>query len=88
MNIIEKLYRNKILPFGEIHFESEERVELSEKLDKAEKKLLEAFPECSKLFEQYVDAQMESMDFENYGEFLLGFKIGAQIMLEVLQDIK
>ena len=38
-----------------------ERVELPGKLDKAEKKLLEAFPKCAKLFEQYVDAQMESI---------------------------
>jgi hypothetical protein len=53
----------------------------------AEAELLAAYPQIRELFDKYQSAQIDLISINNRQEFVNGFRIGAQMMLEMLKPI-
>ena len=88
MSIIEDMYDGKIMPFGEINIMTDDYRKAADKLYKSETEILERFPEIKPFLEKYQDAQMKINAISFYHEFEVGFRVGAQIMLEALRPIE
>ncbi len=85
MSIIKNMYDGKIMPFGEMNIMTDDYRKAVDKLCKSETEILERFPEVKPFLEKYQDAQMKVNVISFYNEFEVGFRIGAQIMLEVFR---
>ena len=59
-----------------------------ERLLEAETELLKAFPDCRELLDEYQSAEINLADLANRYEFSKGFRLGAQLVLEMLKPIK
>ena len=87
-NILDELYESglfhltKITDVGEVYREAMER------LFKAENELLKAFPDCRELLNEYQAAGIAQIDLSNRYEFIQGFRLGAQLVLEMFKPIK
>ena len=57
-------------------------------ISKAESELLSTYPQIRELFEKYQNAQIELITLDNRREFINGFRIGAQIALEMVKGIE
>ena len=88
MTLLEALYRGKIGFFGELHISSKKYSQALHNVAAAEQKLLEQYPECSELFVAFRDQQMELISISEYEQFLLGFRAGAQLMMEMLMPLE
>lgn len=85
-SIIEDMYNGNLKPFGEINSKFAE--DIAEKLVEEEHDILKQFPECKEAFEKYLN---NSNYFENkfaYNQFLMGVRVGAQLILEMIYPIK
>lgn len=87
-SIIEGMYSGTLRPLGEVHTQSAERTERIKNLQTAEQDFVEQFPECRAAFEKYLAENAEFESASAYEQFLLGFRTGAQLMLEMLQPIE
>lgn len=87
MNIIEEMYNGDLFPVSTYAHSSEEYRKAIDELVAAESELLKAFPQIRTLFDKYQSAQIAIININNRQEFLNGFKIGAQMMLEMLKPI-
>ena len=88
MTLLEALYRGKTGFFGELHFNSTEYSHALHDTSAAEQKLLQQHPECRELFAVYREEQMKLVSISEYEQFLLGFRAGAQLMLEMLGPLE
>jgi len=87
-SIIEKLYYGNIHPIMEVQLLHNECNQKAKEFMELEKKILQKYPKAKKLFEKYGDAQAEHTDMYGYQQFLLGMRMGAQIMMELLEPIE
>ena len=87
MNIIEKMYNGDLFPIGTNDHYSQEYKNAMNKLVDAETELIKDYPQVKELFQKYQDAQIELISINNRQEFLNGFRIGAQIVLEMVKPI-
>ena len=87
-NILDELYDcnlfhlTRITDIGDVYRKAMER------LLKAETELLNAFPDCRELLDEYQSAEIDLTDLSNRYEFGKGFRLGAQLVLEMLKPIK
>ena len=56
-------------------------------LTSAEAELLAAYPQIRELFDKYQSAQIDLISINNRQEFVNGFRVGAQMMLEMLKAV-
>ena len=87
-NIIEELYDSDLFHLTELETVSKEYKSVLDKLIKTEAKITESFPQCKSLFEEYQTANIALHNLSNRNEFVVGFRTGAQIVLEMLKPIK
>ena len=87
-NIIEEMYNGDLFPSGKLNPDDNEYSKALDSLVEAENALLEAYPEIRELFTAYQNAQIAIINISNRMEFVNGFKIGAQIALEMTKPIK
>ena len=59
-----------------------------DQLVKAEAELLRAFPDSKEVLDAYQSADIDLHSITNRTELIRGVKIGAQLMLEMLNPIK
>ena len=59
-----------------------------DRLVKAEAELKKAFPDSSDILDEYQTADIELHNLSNRNEFRKGFKVGAQLVLEMIKPIK
>lgn len=88
MELLERLYRGKIGYFGEIRIENADYAAAGKRMIEAEKQLIEKHPEIEALFEEYQAIHSEVINKSEYEKFALEFRIGAQLMLEMLKPIE
>jgi len=88
MNIIEEMYSGDLFPIGTYDHCSQEYKNAMDKLVDAETELLKDYPQVKVLFQKYQDAQIELISINNRQEFVNGFRIGVQIMVETFGYIK
>ena len=55
---------------------------------KAEQELLQAYPEIREMLNIYQSAQLSLFSHTSYQEFVMGFQMGAQMMLEIFEPLK
>jgi len=66
----------------------EEYKEALDRLVKAETELLKAFPDSKEILDTYQSADIDLHSITNRAEFIRGVKVGAQLILEMLNPIK
>lgn len=88
MNIIEEMYSSNLFPIDIYDHSSEEYKKIMNKLTTAEAELLAAYPQIRELFDKYQSAQFDLISINNRQEFVNGFRVGAQMMLDMLKKIE
>ena len=87
-NILDELYDcnlfhlTRITDIGDVYRKAMER------LLKAETELLKSFPDCRELLDEYQSAEIDLTDLANRYVISKGFRLGAQLVLEMLKPIK
>ena len=87
MNIIEEMYNGDLFPVGTYEHSSKEYKKIMNELTSAEAELLAAYPQIRELFDKYQSAQIDLISINNRQEFVNGFRVGAQMMLEMLKAV-
>lgn len=87
-NLIKAIYYGDIPPLWELDTRTAEYNEKSKKMQKIWEEIVKKFPDTEELLEQYRTAHYESENIMGYQQFLLGMKVGAQLMIELLQPIE
>lgn len=86
-DIIRELYYGDIT-LGEMLIKTKEFNAKRKKIVTAEEKLLEKFPEIRDAIEDYLFERAGMDTVSEYQQFLLGFRTGAQLMLEMLKPLE
>ena len=84
MNIIEEMYNGDLFPVGTYSHESKEYKNAIDALVAAEAELLKTYPQIKEVFDRYQSAQIELISVNNRQEFVNGFRIGAQMVMEMI----
>ena len=87
MNIIEEMYNGDLFPVGSNSHNNKEYRKVISDISKAESELLKAYPKARVLFERYQNAQIDLITIDNKREFVNGFRIGAQMVMEIMKAI-
>ena len=66
----------------------EEYKKAMDSLVAAETELLNTYPQIRELFDKYQSAQFELISINNRQEFVNGFRIGGQVVMEMLRSIE
>lgn len=89
MKMIEDLFFGNYIPFEMPSINHEEWRELIRKLSEKEKPLRDSMTEEQiKLFEEYREQHLDVTISELRDAFIRGFRMGARVMLEVLEEEK
>ena len=86
MNIIEEMYNGDLFPIGTYCNSSKEYKKAMDKLVAAETELLNSYPQIRELFDKYQSAQIELVSINNRQEFVNGFRIGGQMVMEIIKN--
>lgn len=87
MNILEELYYGNIVPNEKCAKLDDEVKELLKLLNRNEEKLLVTFSEEQKInFEKYKDCNREISEISEREIFLNGFRMGARIIIDVVNN--
>ena len=88
-NILDELYDLDLFHITEIaDVGSEYKAAMDNRLLKAETELLIAFPDCKTMLDEYKSVDIDLHNLSNRNEFHKGFKVGAQLVLEMIKPIK
>lgn len=87
-NILDELYDYDLFHLTEIEdMDGAYRAAL-DRLVKAESELRKAYPDSTDILDEYQLADIDLHNLSNRNEFRKGFKVGAQLVLEMLKPIK
>ena len=87
MKLLEKLYREEA--FSSLSDTREWEVQyhqLMKEIRAVESEMFEKFPEMQELFNRFQDTQGKINGITLYHEFETGFRVGAKLMAEILED--
>ena len=87
-NILDELYDSGLFHLTRISDVGDVYRKAMERLLEAETELLKAFPDCRELLDEYQSAEIDLTDLANRYEFSKGFRLGAQLVLEMLKPLK
>ena len=87
-NILDELYDCGLFHLTEIIDDNDDHKKAMDRLHKAESEMLKAFPDCKALLDEYQSAECDLSALSNGYEFCKGFRVGAQLILEILRPIK
>ena len=87
-NILDELYDSGLFHLTKITDVGDEYRKKMEQLLKVETELLKVFPDCEDLLNDFQSAEIDLQALSNRYEFTVGFKVGAQLVLEMLKPIK
>lgn len=88
MNVIEQLYNTDTFQIFRIDPADEEYHRLLEDTIKAEEDLINTFPDALELFIKYQDTSGAIDSLCRRKDFINGFRLGAQFVLEMLKPVK
>ncbi len=83
-SIISKLYYGEINPCEKPAPNTERFKKNRDTIRNTEEKLLEQFPKCKELLNDYTDALRIEAQLESEADFARGFRLGVLIMLDVM----
>ena len=87
-NILDELYDYDLFHLTEIEDMDGSYKAALDRLVKAEAELKKAFPDSADILDEYQSADIELHNLSNRNEFRKGFKVGAQLVLEMIKPIK
>lgn len=87
-NILDELFDSGLFRLTKITDVGDEYRNKMEQLLKVETELLKAFPDCRELLDEYQQAEIDLTNLSNRYEFGKGFRLGAQLVLEMIKPIK
>lgn len=87
-NILDELYDYDLFHLTEIEDMDGSYKAAIDRLVKAEVKLKKAYPVNDEILDEYQSADIELHNLSNRNEFRKGFKVGAQLVLEMIKLIK
>ena len=87
-NILDELYDYDLFHLTEIEDTDGAYKAALDRLIKAETELKKAFPDSADILDEYQTADIELHNLSNRNEFRKGFKVGAQLVLEMIKPIK
>lgn len=87
-NILDELYDYDLLHLTEIEDMDGSYKAALDRLVKAEAELTKAYPDNDEILNEYQSADIELHNLSNRNEFRKGFKVGAQLVLEMIKPIK
>lgn len=87
MNILKGLFFGSQVPFDEVDVSYSEYYRAGDKVDEIKAKILKRYPDLVQLMDDYTNAQMEQTNLGAYHHFSVGFRAGAQLMLEMLKEL-
>ena len=85
MNILEEMYESDLFNFTNTDDMGDDFHETLSRLLKAEQRLVETYPDCKAMFEEYQAAEMDLNHIGHRHEFIKGFIAGAKIIMEILK---
>ena len=85
-NIINKLYYGEICPCEKPAPNTKRCIDNRDLICSTEEQLLDRFPECKVLLDQYTDALHVETQLECEADFERGFRLGALMILEILRQ--
>lgn len=85
MGILKYMYSGKSGYFGENRIDTPEYIKCLSKLTELEAELLNRYPYITDLLNQFQNIQSEANSIAEYEMFAAGFRLGAQLMLEMLR---
>ena len=85
-SIINKLYYGEICPCEKPAPNTKRCIDNRELICSTEERLLDQFPDCKELLDQYTDALHVETQLECEADFERGFRLGASIMLDILNE--
>ena len=87
-SLLDKLYDSDLFHLTEIEDVDGEYRKAMDRLLKAETELLNAFPDCKGMLDEYQSVDIDLHNLSNRNEFRKGFRAGAQLVLEMIKPIK
>ena len=87
MSILEGLFFGTQVPFDEVDMDCPEYYRAGDKVERCKAKILEQHPDLEQLMEDLANAQMEQAELGRFHEFSVGFRVGAQMMIEMMKEI-
>ena len=88
MSIIEEIYNADILHISRTDHAGGEYQKLLSSIVSAEDELYEKFPEAAEMLKKYQDIESEFYSICHRIDFVNGFKIGAQLVLEMIKPVE
>ncbi len=86
MNILEGLFFGSQRPFDEVDMNCPEYYRAADKVEKIKAEILKQHPDLEQLMEDFNNAQLEQSELGRFHEFLVGVRVGAQLMIEMLKE--
>ena len=87
-NILDELFDSGLFHLTKLTDIGDEYRKNMEQLLKVETELLKEFPDCEDMLNEFQSVEIALNDLSNRYEFSMGFRLGAQIVLEMLKPIK
>lgn len=87
-NILDELYDYDLFHLTEIEDTDGTYKEALDRLVKAEAELRKAYHDSTDILDEYQSADIDLHNLSNRNEFCKGFKVGAQLVLEMIKPIK
>ena len=87
-DIIDELYDLHLPGKNDVENEDKEYQSTLDRLIKLEAEMLKTYPDCKDIFEEFQTAAGDLHGIANRIEFRKGFRIGAQLVLEMIKSIK
>lgn len=87
-NLLDELYNLDSFHINEIVDVGGEYKAAMDRLLKAEEELIKAYPDRTGILNEYQSADIDLHNISNRNEFRKGFRVGAQLVLEMIKPIK
>ena len=87
-DIIDELYDLHLSNKNDVENEDKEYQFTLDRLIKFEAELLKTYPDCKELLEKFQTAGGDLHSIANRSEFRKGFRIGAQLVFEMIKPIR
>lgn len=87
MSILEGLYFGSQIPFDEVNVDCPDYYKAGKEVERIKTKIFERHPDLKQLMEELNNAQMEQAELSRFHEFSVGYRVGAQLMLEMLKEL-
>ena len=85
-SIIEQIYYGEISPCSLPTPTCEKYIKARDAVDHIRARILQKYPDCKDLLEEYTDAIHATASCEGLQDFTTGVRLGAELMIEILDE--